>query len=36
MSFAAKRKAKVIKVADEDDPSEDVSATTGDHSTSDG
>ncbi|QPC75241.1 hypothetical protein HYE68_005993 [Fusarium pseudograminearum] len=35
MSFAAKRKAKVIKVADEDDPSDDVSATTGDNGTSD-
>ncbi|KAG8674824.1 hypothetical protein FPOAC2_00859 [Fusarium poae] len=35
MSFAAKRKAKVIKVADEDDPSEDVTAPTGDNGTSD-
>ncbi|RGP74859.1 hypothetical protein FLONG3_5971 [Fusarium longipes] len=36
MSFAAKRKAKVIKVADEDDPSESVAAPTGDNGTSDG
>ncbi|KAL4730719.1 hypothetical protein ACLX1H_002757 [Fusarium chlamydosporum] len=36
MSFAAKRKAKIIKVADEDDPSENVTAPSGDSATSDG
>ncbi|RFN55582.1 hypothetical protein FIE12Z_228 [Fusarium flagelliforme] len=36
MSFSAKRKAKVIKVADEDDPSENVTASGGDNVTSDG
>ncbi|KAJ4137424.1 hypothetical protein NW768_003011 [Fusarium equiseti] len=35
MSFSAKRKAKVIKVADEDDPSENVTASGGDNVTSD-
>jgi len=36
MSFSAKRKAKVIKVADEDDPNENVTASGGDNVTSDG
>ncbi|CAG7561365.1 unnamed protein product [Fusarium equiseti] len=36
MSFSAKRKAKVIKVADEDDSSENVTTSGGDNVTSDG
>ncbi|KAJ4271333.1 hypothetical protein NW762_000035 [Fusarium torreyae] len=35
MSFAGKRKAKVIKVADEEDASENVSASSSEHVTSD-
>lgn len=35
-SFAGKRKAKVIKVADEDDTAESVSAPSGDTGSSDG
>ncbi|KAM0547020.1 hypothetical protein ACHAPJ_010563 [Fusarium lateritium] len=36
MSFAGKRKAKVIKVADEEETSENVSASSGENATSDG
>ena len=36
MRFAGKRKAKVIKVADEDETSENVSASSGENATSDG
>jgi hypothetical protein len=36
MSFAGKRKAKVIKIADEEDVSGNVPATGGDNATSDG
>ena len=35
-SFAGKRKAKVIKVADEDDTADSVSAPSGDTGSSDG